>query len=365
MIKKTFLFLMVACLVFISDLVIAERINASNTYLAGDVINSISLSKNDVVVGSEDGYVYLFDTYLKLKWRYEGYDKITSVSVSEDLVVAASTDNTITVLDLTVPDRRKVPKWTKELDSYVDNPHAVHILGEIIAVGTRDGYLYAFDTSENLKWQQKTDAYVIHVRVLEDSIVAVSDKRICIFDLEGNWVQNISFDSYVRSAHTSENHITVGLGNNDLCLFDINGGEKWCRNLTDQIGSVYVSDSHVAAGLKDKSLYLYDFYGNFTWREQLSESVMAVATDYDRVIAATGDDKIYAFSMDGSMKWVYETDGHVRDLQTSRAGVFAGTTSGRVYHFKIMGDMPATIFVLLVTAVVLLSAFAKFLKTIK
>lgn len=351
---------MLACLIFVSAEVFGEMVNPTKVYSAGGAVNSISVSDSGVVVGSEDDNAYFFDVYLRPKWTHGSRDGVKATAVSEDFVVVASMNNMITLLD----HDGKV-QWEMALESYVEYPHAVDIEGETIAIGTRDGYLQVFDTSRRLIWKQKTDAYLLYVRIRDNSIVAVSDKQIYVFSLESEYLRSILLESYVRSAHISEDYVVVGLGNNELHFFDLDGTRNWSYRLPDQIGSVYASKNYVAAGLRDRGLYLFSANGRLVWDKYLSDSVTAVAADGNLVLASTLDNRLYLFNTNRISLWEYETEGWVKDAHVTNSGIFVGTSSGEAYYFRTLRDVPSTIFVLVVTVLVLVFGFIMFLRVFR
>lgn len=339
-----------------------EGVTPSGTYTAGAAINSISVSTQGVAAGSDDNNLYLFDLYLKEQWTYEGRDAVKAVASSDKFIVFGSADNTLTLIDYS----RKVA-WERSVDIYVEYPHAIDIVGDTIAAGTRDGVLYVYDTSGNLLWKQKTDSYVIAVKILKNSIVVVSDKKIHIFRFDGTEQKMVAMNSYVRSAQISEDHVVVGLGDNELALYGVEGTRKWSMKLSDSIGagSVYASKDYVVVGLQNNSIYLINESGGSKWQSVLSGSVIGVMTDGEQVLAATLDDKLHLMNIDGTKLWEYKTSGRVRDIQETAAGVFVGTSLGEVYYFKPLGYIPLTFFVMIVSVVVLIGALAIFLQTIR
>ncbi len=358
--KKT-LFLVILCpLILLLSCVSAEQVNPTSIHSSKDSISSISVSDKCVAVGSEDNSLYFFDTNLDLRWRYESTDWVTSTALSDEFVVIGSLDNKITVLT-----HNEEVEWERYLETYVEYPHALDASGDTIAVGTRDGYLHIFDKGGELRSRQKTCAYLIFVKILEDSIIAVSDRQIHVFDLDGGKIKSTPLNSHIRSAYVSETHIAAGLGNNELTLFDKDGTLMWSRNLPDQIGSVYVSKNYVVAGLRDWSIHLFNINGEAKWRKQLSDSVISVSTEGNHVLAATLDERLHLFNLNGVTRWEYLTKGRVKDMQITRLGVFAGTSFGETYYFRVSNDTPSMIFVISVTIIVLVVAFAMFLNTFK
>jgi outer membrane protein assembly factor BamB len=336
--------------------------NPDATYSAKEAITSISVSERLVAAGSEDNDLRIFDPYLRSIGSYRCRDKVKAVDASDDYIAVGSADNTLTLLD---HSGRLI--WERELETYVEYPHALSIGSDLVAAGTRDGFLYVFDSEGTLKWREKTDSYVIALEVMSDSIVVVSDKRLHVFTSEGARTATVPLDSYVRAAHISDHYVLVGLGNNRLLLYGVDGSQKWASEMPDQIGAgaVHAAGTQAVAGLKDGSVYLFSLNGSVRWRKEFPDSIVALATDGEQVLAATRNDTLYLMNANGSTLWEYPTSGRVRDMQKTPAGTFVGTSEGDIYYFSPTSRIPMSFFMMVVSAAVLIAAFAVFLRAIR
>ncbi len=357
---KTGLFLVFIILLQGSfGMVVSENADPIKVFSAKNRINSLSSSENFVLAGSEDKNSYLFDAYLRLRWRYESQYPVTATAVSEDMMCICTFDNTIKLLD---PYENLL--WEKTLESYVSHNGAIDLSGDYIAAGTQDGFIYLFGC-DGLLWRAKTDAYIVYVKLFPDFLLVVSDKSLYYFDHDANLIKEVPMESYVRSAHVSEDCVVFALGNNKLSVFDIGGNLMWSREMSDQIGSVYSSENYVLAGVKDRNLYVFNMLGELKWNRTLSDSVTWVSMDKRSILASASDDTAYLFKIEGGLIWKYLLKGQVTDYQLTRRGVYLGTSIGEIYYFEPARDSYSSLFVMAVAVVTLIVASLIFFMTLR
>lgn len=325
-------------------------LNPTWSYITDGSVNAMYPYQDEMAIGSQDQYVYLFTKEGSLRWRYKTEGAVKSVILTGANVIVASGDNKIHFLD-----RTGTLIWEKELPSFVGYDTALFYTGERIYAGTMDGFLYALAQNGDLRWKRKTDGYIIAVKEVYDRIITVSDKQIYSLALNGTTRRNFNLMGYIRSADISDNYVAVALGDGNLKFFDLRGELLWQRSIGDHVGSIHIGDG-IAVGSRDEHLYLFDLNGNIKWKKDLNSSVISVYLAKDHVAAGTLDNSMHVFSRWGLEKGLILQEDMVLKLQVHEDYIWMGAKNGRVSNIAVPRRNflePAIAFVVLIIVFIL------------
>ncbi|HEX55004.1 MAG: hypothetical protein DRO95_02935 [Candidatus Altiarchaeales archaeon] len=355
--------LIVIMMMYCATAQVSARGTLSINYTIGDSINSMALLDSKIVVGSDNNYIYLYEDYTNLKWSHNLGDEVNSVSISERYVAGGTVNGNVSVFD-----HNGTLIFQTKLDSYIPKARVISIMDDYMIVGTMDGFVYAFDILDNeMLWRVKTDAYVVTLNLMDNEIVAVSDKRIFILDMEGEVMRTINFTSnvYIRSAHISENYIAIGLSNNDLVVVNLFGDEILRKNLYDNIGVLYLYGGYVAAGCRDKRVYIFDLVKDEGIKFDLSDVVVDVAMMDGNVVAVARDGNVYLLTLGGRTAYKYLVDGGESRALLSKDYLIVGTSLGGLYYFKLHRDTRLLLFIGFVMCIVIIWAIIFMIRSIR
>jgi outer membrane protein assembly factor BamB/3-methyladenine DNA glycosylase AlkC len=272
-------------------------------FKAGNKINSLCSAKMGLIVGSEDGNIYLLNEEGKEEWRYETEGWVNAVfygDVDQDDVpeiVACSEDRHVYVLS----ESGKL-KWSYE------GTAALRALscgdldsdGELeIVAGALGGSIYVLSPYGELKWD---------LNISHDIHVANDVCSLCVADVTGD----------------EKSEIVAGAFDTDVHVLDGKGEYIWRYDTGHWVLSLDVGDidgdghNEVIVGSEDRHVYVLDYQGRVKWRFRVQDRVMKVLVadlnqdGQEEVIAASEDHGVYVLSQLGDLIWRHDTGHMVR-----------------------------------------------------
>jgi len=232
--------------------------------ISSGTVNSISIgnvntssSYSEIVIGTDEGKVYLLDSSGNELWSYTATDKINSVSIG----------------DITSDD------------------------GNGIACGGDDLKLSILNSSGNVKWSYQINSVINGIAVGDvnntysgNEIVVGAGGSVYIFNSSGNSIRNISISNTVNAITIGDvtsdtgNEIVIGTNNGTVYTLTQLGTFKWNYNIGTAVYSVSIGDTtsdtgnEITVGSGDDKIYQLDSDGNFIWSYTTGNDVRGVIT---------------------------------------------------------------------------------------
>ncbi|ODS42000.1 MAG: hypothetical protein MSIBF_01225 [Candidatus Altiarchaeales archaeon IMC4] len=290
-------------------------------------IKSMDCKDERCAVLSKDN-VAIYFVKDKERWSRSVNKELNTISISNDLITAASTDGNIYVFN-TKGDLL----WWKNIGAGVGYKEAV-FAGDYIAVGGINGVVYLFDANGSLLWNRTTGSYVVNVKLVNDTLFAVSDKQGYVFDIMGNERANLGIEYYIRSCALSDGTIALGLGDGTLHIFTADGLETGNYTIGDQIGTIAIMGKYVAVGARDGNLYLFDKNATLLWKQNLDSGVTSVGISGRNLYAVSLEDNVYLYTINGYQLASQNESGIIASYLDDY-GLTTGTDKGKVTHYLI------------------------------
>lgn len=270
-----------------------------------------------VYIGAYDGAMYAFDVETGDRlWKSVVGGSIGSSPAYHDgtiyvAVEFADPDGSVVAVDAKTGDL----EW--EATEPTSHPHstlAIDTDADILAVGSNDGYCYAWHFSDReFAWKFNTGRPIKGPVTIYDGAVFFGSwdhnvYRVGVDDGEEEWNQSFTTDSTVMSGpaiDTDTDRLYIGSDDDALYALDCKSGEEQWRYETggDVMGCPTVTAEHVLFGSSDTDVYVLD--------KETGEKV-----------------------------WVYDTFGQVTSTPLVRDGSFYLTNrateseSGGLYRFS-------------------------------
>jgi len=313
-------------------------------------VSSVKYDNGKVLIASGDYTLYAVNLAGSLEWRFPMGDEITSICPLSRNITVASMDGLIYMIS-----EKGNTLWSRELPSYVGYDKAVSAGRGILSVGTADGMVYVLDNGGDLIGRYNTGEYVLATEVLDEGIIAISDRQIFLLMDNGSLVKTFELDRYIRTAATTDKYVAVGFTDGTIVLYDTTGMLLWTYDTKDQVGTISLSDEHVSAGTKGKKLLMFDVNGTLMWAQNMTDSVAATDVSEPYLAVSTLDNNVYLYNTDGMLKWGYSTNGRALNLVIDGGYLLSGTNTGLTYLSEIPSKSEMeVVFVSLTVAVIVL-----------
>jgi len=179
-------------------------------------------------------------------WKHLVGSFVTGAYLLADRVVAVS-DRQVYVLDVDGTVRLNL-----DISGYI---RQAMVSEDLIVVGTDGGYLKAYGTNGEKRWEEKLGEY------------------ISVVDGNGN--------------------VTVGTREQHLFSYGENGKLRWKLNMTDGVVALKSTDDMVVVGTKDNKVFIYSSDGSLRWFYPTEGRASAIAVDNGNVLSGTTDGWIY------------------------------------------------------------------------
>jgi hypothetical protein len=308
-----------------------------------DIANDNEL---EILVGSDDGYLYCLNANGSLYWEYEtGEVKSGPLAIDIDHdgkkeILATSMDGNIYCLS----NEGKL-KWKVSTgESIYSSPTIAEIDGDgelEILVGSYDNSLYCISPSGDVNWTFEADDRIHSTVSIGDvwpynqglEIVFGSDDfYIYCLDDRGEIIWKYKTDGWVGASPALSDidndgflEVIVGSYDGNLYCISSHGLLKWKYSTTREIefpASIADTDGdgnkEIIFSSFDKRVYCLDSNGILKWSKEIFHSIgspLAIAdVDGDgklEILGGSFDYNLYCFGKDGDVKWKYTTDSHV------------------------------------------------------
>jgi outer membrane protein assembly factor BamB len=239
--------------------------------------------------------------------------------------------------------------WKQQADNLIASV-SLSGIGDRIAFGSWDNYIYLYKRSGDLAWKKKTDDYVSGVDMSAGGEVIVAgsfDRNIYLLSSKGEELWKYDTRDFVRSVAVTEGGEKVlgGTWNGDLILLNKDGKALWTKRLSGNVLSVDMDreGNLLVAGSMDKKVRVFDVQGNELWNFETGGYVsrVRISADGNFVVAGSRDTYIYFFERNGNLLWKFKTGGLITGLAISDMGenVTAGSHDNFIFHLERMGKL--------------------------
>jgi outer membrane protein assembly factor BamB len=360
---------------------------ADSPLLNSPAIGHLKDGKKLIVFGTKEGKIYTLDDQSKLKWFFDIKEKRSEIDLlflDEDTLksircppVLADIDNDgkleiIVGSDngtLYVLDEAGKPRWEYSINTPIrssaivanltDDPHLD------ILFGGNDCFLYALDSKGNLLWKFKANSPIESVPSLLPAkelqiIFGSNDGTIYSLNREGQKRWEFRTEGKISAQPaiadlSGEGSFTIIIGSQDSSLYAIDekGNLLW-KFKTE--GSIYsracLADINndkkleIIFGSCDNSVYALDCQGHKIWSYETDFWVVVspFVTDIDNdgkpeVVAGSYDHSLYVLDAEGSFMLNYmpgisgiaQQPGHYSAVMTSQPGQYQGK---KIWEYK-------------------------------
>ncbi|MGE5423532.1 MAG: hypothetical protein ACM3QW_09730 [Ignavibacteriales bacterium] len=207
---------------------------------------------NGFLIGTRNGQLNWMDEGLSLTSK-TAIDSIWDLRTDNRMVVAASTQGSITVLD----SYSEEIIWKREYRAPV---YGIELADKALWIGTAEGMIEVFEDSFRMLGQLNTPGVRIIKRAGDRMLVCFVDGSIGCFDL---------------------------------------GLEKqWSFRTASWIKDVKVNDDIIVIGSADHNIYVLNYQGEMLFKYRTGYSVMSVDLEDNVIIAGSADGNTYAFFRD-------------------------------------------------------------------
>jgi hypothetical protein len=318
------------------------------SYSLNGKANSVTALNESILVGAESG-VYALDYDKGLLWFDGTQAAVTAVS-SRGNIVAAESDGTVLLLN-----RSGGIIWERQIPGYVGYDEAIDIWEGDIVCGSMDGFIYSFDNGGTFKWKHLIGSYVTNVKIVNDTIVAGSDRQVYLLDLDGRVRRNLGLSGFIRSFGVTDNVIAVGMDDGRLYGYDLRGNLRFSSDVGENIDAMDASGG-IVLGTKEGHLMLFREDGRMLWKTNVTSGVIAVKSDGENILASTMGGKVELYDMDGLERWYYEPNGKATALSINGKNIVSGTSVGKVYYSRLIKRDSASSFMISVAVVLVIGA---------
>jgi len=286
-------------------------------------------SEPEIVVGSEDGIVYLLSAVGQKVWEYKVGDKVTAV-LAADLdddgqieIVAGSEDGRVYILSDSgeLHDTIDVGARIKGVNAFQDGEQT------FITVGTEGNQLLVLDADGNRQWTFDAPNWVFCVAAsilygLPGLVAGGRDSQVYALDNQGQALWTYQADGWIFS----------------ICVADLDGD----------------GTSEVVVGSRDNSVHVLKENGELLYKIKLEDWVMNVAVaDVDgdghpEIVAGSADGRLTIIDRHGYIKWRIDAGARMHSLACcdvnfdNRIEILVGLDSKLVRVFRL--DPPETLY---------------------
>lgn len=262
--------------------------------------------KNELILASEQGTIYIISSEYKLKARF----RITeNIDETESMFIDASTGYSITHSPL-VAD--------------IDNDGKKEII-----FGTEFGTVYCIDPNGKLKWTFKSKGAIrggvsffdADSDSTKEIIFGSTDKNLYILNSNGKKKKVIKLNSEIESTPALINgSIIVCLNNGEIIGISTKGELQWNLKTEGKVTSkpklmLTEEKTYAIVTSTDNKVYCINQDGKLEWSYETEGSIYgnAIIKDIDQdgypeIILGSCDNKLHIISDQGSKKWDFTTD---------------------------------------------------------
>lgn len=247
------------------------------TYEVADEISTIAVSEkgNRVIVGCNDGKVYLFSQSGRVQRTFSQKDEIVKVAISPDGNYAAwaSIDGKIVLAEGTkIIFQKQVKNLVRAISIGESGKFWTYAI---------DDKIYYLDSNGEIFWYRSLPDWVESLKISQDC----------------SWV-------------------FAGTVSGEIFAYTNEGNLAWNKKLSGSVNKIRVSPKieHICAGLRNNLIHLFSLNGNEIIRFTLGGDVRLLTFNNDIFDAITGIWNYYYYFSDNDKKrmWYYSIDSSVK-----------------------------------------------------
>jgi WD40 repeat protein len=316
-------------------------------------INALFCLNNSFIVSDESG-LHRIDYNRKVMWSYPLLSQITAITERGGLVFVSSSDGHIRILEL----GGKL-LFERGMPGYVGFPKALDFDGELFIAGSMDGFIYAFDRDGHYIWKRSVGSYATEVKIVDETIIAVSERQVYLLDREGGVRRNLNILGSIRKAAVDDEGISVAGEDKTLSYYNLSGGLIWSMEFDRDITSLDMGSETILAATNNGGLYSLCRNGSIKYQRDLIYPVVALKAAEGYGVVSTADGRTTLLSDMGGTRWHYDVDGRTTVLDSKDNNLVAGTTRGKLHYSRVAkkDPMASTLALLVVIIVIVICAY--------
>jgi len=325
-------------------------------------VRSVAISSDGkyVAVGSNDDYIYLFNSSTSNQvWNYSTGEDVTTVAISIDgtYIVAGSDDDNVYLMNKS----SDTPMWSYNADDHIQSVD-ISDNGFYLVAGCEDGLVYLFNKTSNVPmWNFTAQGEISSVALSNDGtyIVAGSvDSQVYLFNNTISSLKtpmwNYTTTGQINDIAMSDSGLYIAAGNNqnnndNFYLFSrTTNTPLWIADVDGRVDVVDISSSgdYIVVGTDDERVWLFEKASSVElWKSNLNNEVLSVAISADGSYIVAGDDGdfIHLFDRLSSDKaFKGNTNDRIRTVDISSDGSYfvCGNDDADVnyYSYDTPGD---------------------------
>ena len=314
---------------------------ATVRYLTDGMVKSSPVITQDgnIVVASEDKFIYCLSNTGSKLWKYETNDSVWSIPAitQEGSIVVGINDGSILCLSSTGR-----MQWSYQTDDGVESSPAISRDGQIF-VGSNDNHVYCLSSGTgSLIWKYQTGGIVSSSpAITQDGNIVVGnlDTNIYCLSSTGSLLWKFKTGKTLPSSPAIAQDGSIVMGSSDYYIYYLSsGGSLLWKYQTGGIVSsspAISSEGNIIVGSYDKYLYSLSSSGSLQWRYKTGNWVTsspAIAQD-GAIVFGSDDTYVYCLSNAGSLYWKFQTadDVHSSPAIAQDGSVVIGGNDGYVY----------------------------------
>jgi len=331
--KKLALFLLFLLSISFSSLLWKETTN-------GPVTTKPLVFNGDIVVGSQDGYVYAYSASGEEKWNVLVGKYIDQPIIVNQKLMVANTAGQIKYID-----NEGNVEWELDLKEQFEIEYLYGIEGETTAYVSTNKGLYKITKEGEASLLYEIEATMTPPTVEGSYIIVGAGKKLLVIGINGElrWEKEIE-DFWRAKPVLSAGKIYAGTLDGNVRALDFSSGfEVWKIETNGWIvADMLVEGGSLYFGSNDGYVYCADITtGKIKWKAKTDQAVQGAPESgtiggKEVIFVGSNDDNIYAIDKNnGDIVWKYLTGGWVNDPLTYQKMVIFGSHDNSLYAFDI------------------------------
>lgn len=201
--------------------------------------------------------------------------------------------------------------------------------GNLLAVGSYDGFLYLLNNKGELVWRFKVKGSAYGVGITADGrYIILTDfvtptATIYLLENKNNlesqivWKKELTDEGFFKAADITLDGSLIVVGNDlgKVIAYNLKGDKLWEYSVGESAWGVWdvciAEDNHVGIASDDTNIHLLDGSGRILWkRSQGRKSYLygcSISGNMDSIAGASQDNFIYIYDINGNLKWRTQT----------------------------------------------------------
>ena len=176
-------------------------------------ILAVEQFEGNIIVVSDKG-IYLLDEKGNTRLEHKPKNYIRAAAIYGPWVVLALGNNALEIYKV-----NEGLEWNYQIS---DKIGAISLSDKYVAVGTKDGSVYFFDSLGNLKWEKQFKSSIKQVAILKDSvIVSRIDNEILIMNDVGTVEWDYKTNEKISFFDNTENYFVLGTSEGSINFFQL------------------------------------------------------------------------------------------------------------------------------------------------